>query len=159
MVRRVGHFAKSLPAPGFQTEWAWAGDQGLILGGLSDAMLHLAPGFRRPLLKRAEDLLRGISLRLAKNNNNVVRSYTEEGQVPDGDIANYQTGSGVFWRNALYVWKTNPDLQRFLAQPEYQTIIRASADAALFAPIGGASFEQLTNQVSTLVAATAMLTQ
>ena len=55
--------------------------------------------------------------------------------------------------------ETNPDLQRFLAEPEYQTIIRASADAALLAPIGGASFEQLTNNVSILVAATAMLKQ
>jgi hypothetical protein len=156
---RVGHLAQSLPAPGFQLDWAWAGDQGLILGGLSDAMLHLDPVSRGPLLKRAEDLLRGVSLRLAKNNNNVVRSYTEEGHIPSGDFANYQTGSGVFWRNALYVWKTNPDLQRFLTQPEYQAIIRASADAALFTPIAGASFEELTNQVATLVAATAMLAQ
>jgi hypothetical protein len=156
---RVGHFAKSLPAGGFQMEWAWTGDQGLILGGLSDRMMSSDPIYRAPLLARLQALLRGISLRLAKNNNGVVRNYTEEGYVPDGDTGDYQVGSGVFWRNALRVWKTNPDLQRFLAQPEYQAIIRASADAALLAPVGGASFEQLSNQVSVLVAATAMLTQ
>jgi len=56
------------------------------------------------------------------------------------------------------VWKTNPDLQQFLAQSEYQAIIRASADAALLSPLNP-TIEELTNQVSALVAATAMLRQ
>jgi hypothetical protein len=155
---RVGHFAKNVAAPGFQTEWAWTGDQGLILGCLSDAMMSSDPLHRPPFLKRLEALLKGVSLRLAKNNNGVVRDWTQEGYVPDGDTGDYQVGSGVFWRNALYVWKTNPELQRVLAQPEYQSIIRASADAASFAPIGE-TIEHLANQVSTLVAATAMLAQ
>jgi hypothetical protein len=67
-------------------------------------------------------------------------------------------GSGVFWRNALYVYRTNNDLKQFLAQPEWQTIIRASADAALLSPLNP-TIEELTNQVATLVAATAMLNQ
>ena len=158
VLERVGHFAKNLHAGGFQTDWAWTGDQGLILGGLSDAMMSSDPLSRGPFLKRLQALLRGISLRLAKTNNGVVRDWTQEGYVPDGDTGDYQVGSGVFWRNALYVYTTNPDLKQFFAQPEWQAIIRASADAALLSPLNP-TIEQLTNQVAALVAATAMLNQ
>lgn len=152
---RVGHFANGVRAPGFQEEWAWTGDQGLILGDLSDAMLHLEPGFRGPLLARATQLLSGVRQRLV-DGNSVVQSYTTEGTVPDGDEPDYQTGPGVFWRNALYVWKTNTDLRTFLAGREYQTIVQASADAAAKAPTEE-SIDTLTNQTAVLVAATAML--
>ncbi len=63
----------------------------------------------------------------------------------------------MFWRNALYVWKTNADIRTFLAGPEYQTIVRASADAAAKARTGGECFDTLTNQTAVLVAASAML--
>jgi hypothetical protein len=153
---RVGHFANGAGARGVQEEWAWTGDQGLILGDLSDAMFQLEPGLRGPLLARAKQLLSGVRQRLV-DDSGVVQSYTSEGTVPDNDTLDYRTGAGVFWRNALYVWKTNADLRAFLAGLEYQTIVRASADAAVKAPTGGGSIDELTNQTAALVAASAML--
>lgn len=161
---RVGHFAKGVRAPshddwrctGFQEKWAWTGDQGLILGDLSDAMLDLEPGFRAPFLIRAKQLLSGVRQYLV-DGSDVVQSYTTTGCIPDGDEPDYQTGPGVFWRNALYVWKTNPDLHTFLASQEYQAMVRASADAAANALTNGQSIETLTNHTAVLVAATAML--
>jgi hypothetical protein len=153
---RVGYFANVVPALGFQEDWAWTGDQGLILGDLSDAMLHLEPGFRGPLLARAKQLLSGVRQHLV-DGSGVVQSYTTTGYVPDGDDGDYQTGPGVFWRNALYVWKTNPDLRTFLASQEYKAMVQVNADAAANAPTDGESIETLTNQTAVLVAATAML--
>jgi hypothetical protein len=90
-----------------------------------------------------------------------VVSYTrktkETGCVPDFDTSDYQVGSGVFWRNALYVWKNNPDLLALLKGAEFQTTLRASADAAAKPLTGNESIETLTNQTAVLVAATAIL--
>lgn len=152
---RVGAFANASPAPGFQEDWAWTGDQGLMLGNLSDAMLHLEPGFRGPLLARARALLAGVQQRLVSTQG-VLESYTQEGYVPDGDLTDYATGPGVFWRNALYVHKTNADLRSSLASPEYRRVLLASANAAADAPTGTA-IDSLTNETAVLVAATAML--
>jgi hypothetical protein len=164
---RVGHFAKGVRGPrcdgppcwncaGFQENWAWTGDQGLILGDINDALLDLAPGFRAPFLIRAKQLLSGVRQHLV-DGSGVVQSYTTTGCIPDGDEPDYQTGPGVFWRNVLYVWKTNPDLRTFLASQEYQAMVRASANAAAKAPTDGQPIETLTNHTAVLVAATAML--
>jgi hypothetical protein len=163
---RVGHFAKNVHAPhqdgdglciGFQEEWAWTGDQGLMLGNLSDAMLDLAPNLRGPLLARVQHLLAGMSRNLV-DSAHVLQSYTKKtGCVPDFDTADYQVGSGVFWRNALYVWKTNTDVLALLKGAEFQTTLRASANAAAKPLTGKESIETLTNQTAALVAATAML--
>jgi hypothetical protein len=162
---RVGHFANGVHAPhsdngisctGFQGKWAWTGDQGLILGALSDATLHLEPGFRAPLLNRTKQLLSGVRNHLA-GGSAVVVNYTTTGCVPDFDESDYQVGSGVFWRNALYVWKTNPDLRTFLEGEDYKAMVRASAAAVATLPTAKETIETLTNQTAVLVAANAML--
>lgn len=155
---RVGHFANGtngagLPAGGFQANWAWAGDQGLMLGNLSDAMLHLEPGHRGPLLSRLKQLLEGVRQHMTTDG--VVGSFTDTGAPPNGDYPDYETGSGIFWRNALYVWNTNPDLKAVLKGQEYQAMIRASAEAAKQPDDG--SIQALTNDTAALVAASAML--
>jgi hypothetical protein len=152
---RVGHFANGQKAGGFLETWAWAGDQGLMLGNLSDAMTHLAPGFRGPLLERITKLIAGVSQRMI-NSDKILMSFTDL-NAPDGDIPDYETGSGVFWRNALYAWKTNGDLHPVLATPSFQAILRSSATSAANTPTSGLSFDDLANDLAALVAATVML--
>lgn len=156
---RVGHFARRdepiPPAPGFQTDWAWAGDQGLILGDLSDAMLHPGPISRAQLLGRATQLISGVCTHLTEAG--VVQDFTRTGQVPQFDFADYETGAGVFWRNALYVWRTNRDLLSAFTDTRFQQTLRASADAAANSPIKGATIDTLTKETAVLVAASAML--
>lgn len=158
---RVGHFAHVTPALGFQEKWLWTGDQGLMLGNLSDAALNTAPGSRGPLLARARHLVSGVQRSLVDSNGAVI-SYTPPDYeanpqivVPDGDTSDYQVGSGVFWRNYLHVWKTNPDLQAFLATPVFEAMVRASANAAAKPLTGNESIETLTNQTAVLVGACA----
>ena len=164
---RVGHFANGVKAPhvdnppfactGFEENWAWTGDQGLMLGNFSDAMLATSPDYREGLLDRAQHLLSGVRQHLV-DGNHVVQNYTTTGCIPDGDENDYQVGSGVFWRNYLYVWTTNPGLQTFLTAPEYEAMVRASADAAAKPLTGDESIETLTNQTAVLVAANARVT-
>ncbi len=140
---------------GFQKDWAWTGDQGLMLANFSDATSR-QPNDRRRLLGLAEALLAGVRQKIFTDGE--VRNWTEKtGWVPDGDTKDYQTGSGVFWRNILYVWKTNKDLRAFLAQPDYQKMLRDSANVVVNASPDGQSIETLTNRTAVLVAATAML--
>jgi hypothetical protein len=160
---RVGHFANGVRVPhidneyectGFQETWAWTGDQGLMLGNLGDAMLAAGPDDREGLLARAQHLVSGVRRRLVEGGG-VVQSYTTTGCLPDFDKFDYQVGSGVFWRNYLYVWNTNPDLRTFLMRSENEAMVRASADAAAKPLSGNESIETLTNQTAVLVAATA----
>jgi hypothetical protein len=151
---RVGYYAHVKPAPGFQERWFWTGDQGLMLGNLSDAMLAAQPGLRGPYLSRAQHLISGVRQRLV-DGSNVVKDYSATGSVPGDDRSDYQVGSGVFWRNYLYVWNTNPDLRTFLQRSEYTAMVRASADAAAKPLTGNESIETLTNQTAVLVTATA----
>ncbi|WP_315830951.1 hypothetical protein [Bradyrhizobium prioriisuperbiae] len=159
---RVGHFANVTPALGFQEKWAWTGDQGLMLGSLSDAMQNAAPNQRPALLARAQQIVAGVRQNLV-DSNGVVISYTPPNYsvtppiiVPDGDTSDYQVGSGVFWRNYLYVWKTNSALRSFLAGTAYQDMLRVSANAAMLSP-DNPSLETLANQTAVLIAATALL--
>jgi hypothetical protein len=153
---RVGHFAAGRPCRNFQVDWAWTGDQGLILGGLSDAMLGPDPSLRGPLLTRAKQLLSGVRQQLV-DPSGAVQSYTTTGYVPDVAYSDYETGPGVFWRNALYVWQSNSDLRSLLASPEYQAMVRASAEPAANRPTDGQSIDALTNDIAVLVAAAVML--
>jgi hypothetical protein len=157
---RVSGFASGKSASGdephgFETDWAWTGDQGLMLGNLSDAI----PGHPKDvglLFSMAKGLLAGARQELFKNG--AVQNWTTSGWVPDDDESDYQTGTGVFWRNVLHVFNTNSELRNFLRQTEYQTMLRNSADAVVNAPTGNQSIETLTNRTAVLVAATAMLT-
>jgi hypothetical protein len=153
---RVSHYANGFTAQGFQTDWAWTGDQGLILGFLSDAIFVAVEPGRDVLIALAKNLLRGVSKGLVDHN--VVQNWTTTGEVPSDDTSDYQVGAGVFWRNCLYVWKKNDIALRPFLKAEYKEIVQASADAAANAlpPLEG-TIETLTNQTAVLVAATEML--
>ena len=148
---RVSHFFNGKDAPGFQTDWAWTGDQGLILGALTDRM-NLD---RQNLLRSAEQLLVGAQYCLVEDAG-MLRNWSASGRIPDGDSSDYGTGAGVFWRYMLHGWKTNPDLRAFISAPEYQGFVRVNADAAM-AATNDADPDMLTKDVAVLVAATVML--
>jgi hypothetical protein len=151
---RVGYYAKGQTAQGFQRDWAWTGDQGLILGFLSDAIFDAGEPGKDALVTRAKEILRGVGKALV-DGKNVVQNWTTTGEVPSDDTSDYQVGAGVFWRNCLYAWKKNYIALRPFLKAEYEGIVRASADAAANDP--DSSFEALTNQLAVLVAATEML--
>ncbi len=153
---RVSHFYNGREAGGFLKDWTWTGDQGLVLGALTDRM-RVDPGNYQWLLDRAKQLLIGARILLV-NESGVLTSWTgfPENNAPDGDARDYSTGAGVFWRNVLYAWKGNQDLRAFLNDPAYRQFVRTSADVVK-APTNETDLVALTNELAVLVAAAVIL--
>ena len=157
---RVSHFfGDKTNAPGFQENWAWTGDQGLAIRGLVDRtlLMGVGPDERGRLIDNAEKIIEGVMLSLV-DKAGVVQAYSKKsGIVPDGDTKDYDTGPGVFWRNLLYAWTAVPELKAYINQAAYQQMLRASAQAAVNANTDNETFNELTNDLSVLVAANQIL--
>jgi hypothetical protein len=90
---RVGHFANGSITPKYQDDWFWAGDQGLMLGNLSDA----AVGGNPNALSRVQHLLAGVTQRLVDSSTGVLRNWSTTGHVPGNgspDYDDYETRIG-----------------------------------------------------------------
>jgi hypothetical protein len=149
---RVSVFAGGKPALGFQEDWAWTGDLGLILGVFVDRLaMSLDPA---SALTHAKDLLTGARLSLV-DGSGVLQPWTASGGPPDGDAGDYLTGTGVFWRYLLQAWKlNNRDLHAFLGSDDYKKFVQTNADAALE---DETDLDALSNQIAALVAGIVML--
>jgi hypothetical protein len=151
---RPSHFADGSKAPGFEPDWAWTGDLGLVLGALVDRMQR-QPGERKELLRRTRELLMGA--RTALVSDGVLQPWKGD-DVPGDANGEYRTGTGVFWRNVLHAWMTEPELHADLTAPGFQQVLRASANAALAAESDDTrNGTELTNDLAVLVAATVIL--
>ena len=174
----------SVRAPGFDEQWAWTGDQGLIIGALvGKATQDASADVRKTLVNRAVQLLEGVKLKLV-DKNKILNNWTLTGTVPsdndyraDANYDDYSTGSGVFWRYVLRVWdianqKDTPEefsaLKEALSAEDFTTILRTNAEAATLEegkrpnwPNSYQPREQywvtLTNDLAVLVAASRML--
>jgi len=155
---RVSRFADGKTAPGFQENWAWTGDQGLILGGLVGRIANGQDAANART--QAEALLTGARLSLVDAHDGVLQPFTTTGTPPHlrskgPDVGDYGTGTGVFWRYLLQAWNLkNPQLRGVLGSTDYQNFVRTNADAAR-APATDA--DVLSNQIAALVAAIVML--
>jgi hypothetical protein len=152
---RVGN---GMTNPGFEEDWAWTGDQGLILGGLVGRIKNGQDAAKA--LRYAEALLTGVRLSLV-DAHGVLQPFTATGIPPhvasgSPDYVDYQTGTGVFWRYLLQAWNlNNPDLRRVLGSEDYKKFVKTNADAAV--KDGDKGVDALSNQIAALVAAIVML--
>ena len=92
MCERVSQFHDGNGAPGFQNDWFWTGDAGLMLGALTD---RISRAKQPPLVDQATSLLRGAKNRLT-DNEGLLQNWSDSREVPDGDERDYQVGAGVF---------------------------------------------------------------
>lgn len=145
---RVGRWAHE-GAVGYQADWAWVGDQGLMIGALVDG-IRANPSWAPTWQSVALDLVRGSLTTLAPQG--VLTAYTATGAVPDGDVHDYDTGIGVFWRYLRHAWAVNPAVRNLLGSGQAQHVITTSAAKAQADPAGG-GFVTVTNNLATLVAA------
>ena len=152
---RVSHFANRDQALGFQPNWSWTGDQGLILGVLTDRMISDKENYPR-LLGYAKQLLEGARSQLAVGG--ILQPWSTTGRVLSGFEDDYRTGVAVFWRYLLHAWKTNDDLRAVLTDPAYRKFVKDNADRAKDAgAAGGDPFNTTTNDLAVLIAATVIL--
>jgi hypothetical protein len=148
---RVSVLAGVTPAPGFNENWAWTGDLGLILGVFVDRIVKGLDA--ASAIKHAEALLTGARLCLVDGG--VLQFSTDRYTAPDGDTDDYATGTGVFWRYLLQAWKlNNPGLHDFLASNDYKNFVQTNANAAL---ADATDPDVLSNQIAALVAGIVML--
>jgi hypothetical protein len=164
---RVSRVASGKTNPGFQEDWAWTGDQGLILGGLVG---RIAKGEDAANARtQAKELLTGVRLSLV-DAHGVLGPCTATGTPPHAaggkpDIGDYSTGTGVFWRYLLQAWNLkDPELCDFLAFADFKSFVETNAKAAMADPttsqisISGATLpDTLSNQIAALVAGIVML--
>jgi len=153
---RVSRY-KTKPAPtetnpGFQMDWAWTGDQGLILQALILRARTHPTGPPDGKIILAEMILNGVLRRLV-DNEGVLMRWTHTGNSPSGYESDYRTGIGVFWRSALRVWEQN-DVRVSLKQ--YRTVLQKAAEAAS-ATKPQEDWVALVNDLAVLVAAYVML--
>lgn len=157
---RVGTYASqndgSYPCVcGYQSELAWAADQGIILGGLVDRMSEVGSGSPEypGLLQLAKDIAAGVKSKSQSNGGILQAWVTGQG----GDPGDYDTGVGAYMRYLLYVYQNNSDMQTYLRNTGYVDFVCANA-AAIIPQIDShsGSLVELTNDLATLVAAIVM---
>jgi hypothetical protein len=154
---RVSALAGATPAPGFQENWAWTGDLGLMLGVFVD---RIAGGNDATnALTYAKALLTGARLSLV-DPNGLLKPSNDPYNTPDHDTPDYATGTGVFWCYLLRAWElNNRDLRDVLASDEYKKFVRTNADAAARPQTNtiAMNVDEATNQLAALLAGIAML--
>lgn len=159
---RVSIFQSGIMDPDYRKDLAWAGDQGLILGGLVDRMRFVqrsSPEYKT-LLATARKLMAGTMDYLARNSNEqgILQPWWPGG-APGGDDDDYWTGPAVYMRYLLNAFQ-NDDLKVDLLKPAYHAFIRANAEYVvnnLDRPQSTDKVVNLTNNLAILVAAIAML--
>lgn len=159
---RVGTFRSGVTDPGYRKDLAWAGDQGLILGGLVDRMRIVTRGSPEypVLLGTARKLLAGTReyLTAQKAEPGILQPWWPGG-APGDDDDDYWTGPAVYMRYLLDAFR-NDDLKTDLLAPTYQAFIRANAEYVVNnpgRPQSGDTVVNLTNNLAILVAAIVML--
>jgi hypothetical protein len=154
---RVSTFKGGAKDAGFREKLAWAGDQGLILGGLVDRMRFDKQGYQQ-LLATARKLMAGTKDYLVDRSTGILLSWTPD-QAPGNDAGDYWTGPAVYMRYLLSAFQ-NADLKKDLMQPDYQKFVRTNAENVVLHPDrqqSGYPVVDLTNNLAILVAAVVML--
>jgi len=141
----------------FEPGLAWAGDQGIILGGLVDRMTALTSKSSeyQVLLQRAKAIAAGVKSQteIKKKNPGILTAWVTETQ--GGDPGDYNTGVGVYWRYLLYAYQNNADLKTYFEQTGQTDFVCSNAQH-ITPLIGSDNFVDLTNYLAVLVAAIVM---
>lgn len=125
---RVGSFANGNAKCGFNRDFAWAGDQGLILGGLVDMMSRWRTSDSVAYsegLALARQILGGVTSGGLFRPDGTLLPWTGGG-APGDDDCDYLTGIGVFLRYLLYAFRNNADLKPLIVH-EYRDLVRENA--------------------------------
>jgi hypothetical protein len=121
---RVGRYKNGQTVYAFNEQSFWGGDQGLFLSGITIYLQHA---------KAVSPLIGNIAWGVCKNmvdNNYVIQpwlvgpGYSVYSLDPD----DYSSGCGVFMRNLLFSSGRNQDVKAKVDTPDYQTLMRRSAD-------------------------------
>ena len=145
---------------GYQPGLAWAGDQGLVLGGLVSWLDVTAGGSTRgDELGLARLILNGIAGYLADPETRLLKNW-EGGTAPGGDVPDYSTGISICMRYLLYAHEANRELRAVLHGADWTRFFTANADHVLHSTTDTDPNWRLinaTNELAVLLTAIAVL--
>lgn len=131
---RVGYFKSGTKVRGYDPDLYWAGDQGLILGGLVEHMKMIGSSNSEypRLLELAKHIINGVGARMQAPDGRLLPwiPYTDapDHGAPSGDYDDYSTGIAVYMRYLLAAWKENPSLRNHMTISGSLDLVRATAD-------------------------------
>jgi hypothetical protein len=143
---------------GYQPELAWAGDQGLFLGGLVDRMLIVgrdSPAYAG-LLDLAKAIALGVKSQIDAHHGGILAAWVTE--TDGGDPGDYNTGIAVYMRYLLYAYQAKDSSGRYLLRDDlknmgYVDFVCKNAANVMKNYKNHSSVVDLTNDLATLVAA------
>jgi hypothetical protein len=162
----------------YDSDLIWAGDQGLILGGLL-RFIDVAPSDLHPqdILDLAKRITDGVLEYLSEADRTLIFPWSNVnkpsvdpiggpniGGSPSGDDNDYNTGIGVYMRYLLYAYQTNSEMRQHLQDTGYPPLVLrfaedfASQDAGLCyaARTNCTDLVFYTNKLAAVVAALGM---
>ena len=146
---------------GYQPELAWAGDQGLFLGGLVDRMLIVgrdSPEYAG-LLDLAKAIALGVKSQTDAYHGGILTAWVT--QTDGGDPGDYDTGVAVYMRYLLYAYQAKDRSGRYLLRDVlkdmgYVDFVCKNTTDVMKNYKNHTSVVDLTNDLATLVAAIVM---
>jgi hypothetical protein len=166
---RVSTYANGGQDFHFMSDLVWAGDQGLILGGLL-RYTEAVPAHRDAVITLAMRITDGVLEYLSDGthffpwSNVIDPTPSTIGGSPSGDDNDYNEGIGVYMRYLLYAYLTNNRMRQHLQDTGYPELVRmyaedfAAQDKGLCYPseTSCTSLVKNTNKLAALVAALGM---
>jgi hypothetical protein len=146
---RVSTYASGAAVPGYDEKLAWTGDQGILLGSLTELMS--VEEFAASARMAAWGLLGGVAKHF-RGADDTLQPWNP--YPPNDDVDNYRTGTGVFWRYYLAAMN-DQQLREFASLVGFDDILRASAEEAIRKP--GPDMTGMANDLAVLVAAAQLL--
>jgi hypothetical protein len=143
----------------------WAGDQGLVLGGLIDYARSHPDDAMSPEV--AQMIVKGVMSQMAGSDYGVTPwlPWSDDGGgAPGGEPGDYESGSGILMRYLLYAYEAqfpgNP-IPTLVHSQEFQAFLRRAADTAYchfntFRPGDNSTFPPF-NLLATMVTARQLL--
>lgn len=172
---RVGVYKNGDSVPGYNTKFAWAGDQGLILGGLVEQMAIVkdvnAPSAQQEydrMLSWAKHITNGVLDKLKGKEGELLPwfpylhpdDHKSDHGAPSGDFDDYSTGIGVYMRYLLAAYSQNADIKAHLVATGYPDFVKANAEYVMKhqddGDRQGRPFLNYVNDLASLVAAARM---
>jgi hypothetical protein len=111
---RMATYTSGINVCGYQSELAWSGGQGIIVGSLVDWLIQTDKQSKQRALLYRRDASQCVAQVTTNSFQGVLLPWTNgEG----GDAADYATGIGVFMRYLLYADQNNQDCEKSRAVP------------------------------------------
>ncbi len=150
---------------GYNPSTFWAGDQGLVLGGLVDYFMAVSNDMFPQTV--AVGIVKAIPGSMTDQNGYLLPWKPPTGDLCQWDCGDYSCGPGVFMRYLLYAFQNDKKVRSEVLEPGYKSFIKTNADQAckagpqdfcsLCGHYGESELFRLLNYLATLNAAKAIL--